>query len=610
MTSTTTGLPDRYRPLDQVGPDEPTPTGVIRSWRAKDRVLNRDVAIRVHTPSGPAAHEWITRALTAGGLATPALAMVYDASEGVGDPEAPGGAAYVVNEWIDGETLAERLQRGPLPDREVRTVLRRLAEGVAEAHRVGLAVGGLTPENVVLRPNGLVGLRGVPAATGTVDGDIAALGSLLETCLTGGGADSDAALHGPSDLVALARRARSSEPGQSLTSVAAMATLLAARPPAGPDRGRGGSSASRAEEADNGWLNRLTERRTPEAAPAAGRTGARAANDAADAPMRLDPEIMPPVPAVRPLTAGSTPLSSTALGGDTINAGTVAPVAGAYAGSPHAAAPSAASPPGPPVAPPPPVEEPYRAVPYTDPGYDDDSFAVLARDDVSDTSERGYGDTQETEVPAGRRKLVVVALSVLAVAVVVALAYWFGSRVLSVADSVDDVEGSTPSAATSAENPDEAAGPAAGEPVEITGAKSFDPEGDDGTENEGDVPLSFDGDPATTWSTLTYQGSPALGNLKSGVGVVYDLGGEHSLAAVTLATTLPGSTMEIRTGNTPDGGLDSFAVAASGAVEGTTDLTFAEPVTARYVLVWITELVPVEEGFQADLAEVAIRAAG
>ena len=61
-----------------------------------------------------------------------------------GDPQAPGGAAYVVNEWIDGETLADRLTDGPMPEREVRTVLRRLAEGVAEAHRVGLAVGGLT----------------------------------------------------------------------------------------------------------------------------------------------------------------------------------------------------------------------------------------------------------------------------------------------------------------------------------------------------------------------------------------------------------------------------------------------------------------------------------
>src|SRR5215211_7097018 len=134
MTSATIGLPDRYRPLDQVGAEEPTPTGVIRCWRARDRVLNRDVAVRVHTPAGPAAHAWITRALTAGGLATPALAMVYDASEGsvgtTGEGGTPGGAAYVVNEWIDGEALSDRLAAGPLPEREVRTVLRRLADGV------------------------------------------------------------------------------------------------------------------------------------------------------------------------------------------------------------------------------------------------------------------------------------------------------------------------------------------------------------------------------------------------------------------------------------------------------------------------------------------------
>src|SRR3954452_24073291 len=98
MTSTTVGLPDRYRPVEQVGPEEPTGTGVITSWRAKDRVLNRDVAIRVHAPGGPAAHSWIARALTAGGLATPALAMVYDASEGTPGTDGEGGNAYVVNE--------------------------------------------------------------------------------------------------------------------------------------------------------------------------------------------------------------------------------------------------------------------------------------------------------------------------------------------------------------------------------------------------------------------------------------------------------------------------------------------------------------------------------
>src|SRR3954470_16548042 len=298
MTSTTTGLPDRYRPIDQVGSDEPTPTGVIQCWRAKDRGLNRDVAIRGHTPAGPAAHAWISRALTAGGLATPALAMVYDASEGTGDPQVPGGAAYVVNEWIDGETLAERLTRGPMPEREVRTVLRRLAEGVAEAHRVGLAVGGLSPENVVLRPNGLVGLRAVPAATGSIDGDIAALGALLEVCLTGlaGGDGAARALTGPSDLVALVRRARSSEPGQGLSSVAAMASLLAERPRSGP--GGGAPSQQRTEpqpaDTDSGWLRRLRARPPPTAGggPAPG----------SDAPMPPGPP-----PARRPPTSWTRP---------------------------------------------------------------------------------------------------------------------------------------------------------------------------------------------------------------------------------------------------------------------------------------------------------------
>src|SRR5215213_4989718 len=394
MTSTTTGLPDRYRPLDQVGPDEPTQTGVIQCWRAKDRVLNRDVAIRVHTPAGPAAHAWISRALTAGGLATPALAMVYDASEGTGDPQTPGGAAYVVNEWIDGETLAERLARGPMPDREARTVLRRLAEGVAEAHRVGLAVGGLTPDNVVLRPNGLVGLRAVPAATGTIDGDIAALGALLEICLTGLGA-GQGPLTGAPDLVALVRRARSTEPGQGLSSVAAMAALLAERPRTG--QGSSGPSHKTADETDSGWLRRLREKRPEQAAAE---------------PVRMDPETLPPVPGVRPVSQSDTALTSAALGGDTIDAGFVAPAAGAYAGTP-------------------------AALPNSGP---DTWSGVLEGDEPADTDEDG----------ARRHRLLVFGLPLLALIVVVALAWWVGSTLLNVTDSVDDVEGSTPSASASA----------------------------------------------------------------------------------------------------------------------------------------------------------------
>ncbi|MCF6737437.1 hypothetical protein E9565_20145 [Blastococcus sp. KM273129] len=556
MASTTTGLPDRYRPLDQIGPDETTPTGVIQSWRAKDRVLNRDVAIRVHVPAGPAAHAWITRALTAGGLATPALAMVYDASEGSGDPQAPGGAAYVVNEWIDGETLAERLRSGPMPERDVRLVLRRLAEGVAEAHRVGLAVGGLTLENVVLRPNGLVGLRAVPAASGTVHGDITALGELLEACLTGVGPGARTAT-GPSDLVALARRARSTEPGQGLSSVAAMASLLAERPRTGPTPPL---PPHRGEDAEGGRRRRGRDRRAEAAAP-----------------VRLEPGTLPPVPPVRP-------------GGDD----EPAPVAR----SPHDTI--AAGP----------------ALPPAPPAGEEEPFGVLHAG--GSTPAGRYADPadldEDDEDDARKHRLVVVALPLLALLVVIALAWWIGSSVLSVTDAVDeDIDGSTPPA-TSAPGAEGGAGEEpAGEPgsaAAIAGAQVYDPFGDGAPENDDDVPLSYDGDPATSWPTLTYRGSPAFGNLKPGVGVVYDLGSPQDLTGVTVQTALPGATVEIRTADTADGALDDFAVAANGTLEQHTELPFDDTVTARYVLVWLTGLVDSPDGFSAELAEVEISTAG
>ncbi len=565
MTSTVTGLPERYRPLDQVGPDEQTETGVIQTWRAKDRILNRDVAVRVHTPAGPAAHAWITRALTAGGLATPALAMVYDASEGsvgrAGEDPAPGGAAYVVNEWIDGVPLSERLAEGPLPEREVRTVLRRLADGVAEAHRVGLAVGGLTPENVVLRPNGLVGLRGVPAASGTIDGDVDALGALLEVCLTGlrPGEAEPRPLHGPSDLVALARRARSTEPGQALSSVAAMAAILAERPRSRTATGGARGDRSEHQRADRHRLD-----------------GQRTDGHAAEAPVRLDPDTLPPVPFLRSAGAGDTVIAPVASAGDTVDARSVVPTGGAYAGS--------------------------RAVPA-----DDFAFGPLP-DDLYTGPPTGSTGADDEEDGAGRHRLLVVGLPLLALLVVIGLAWWVGTSLLSVAGSVD--EGSTPSISVptaGASGEDDA--PTASS-TSIQGAEIFDPEGDGQPENDGDVPLTFDGDPATTWSTVTYRGSAAFGNLKSGLGIVYDLGSAQSLAGVTVTTPRPGGTVEIRTADSPAGNLDGFEPAVSGTLEESTDLRFDEPVEARYVLLWITGLVADGDGFIGEIGEITIQATG
>jgi len=541
VTSTTIGLPDRYRPLDRIAPDEETATGIIRSWRARDRVLNRDVALRVHTPGGPAAREWIARALTAGGLATPALAMVYDAAEGTGGTE-PGGAAYVVNEWIEGTRLADRLAAdGPLPEREARSLVRRLAEGVAEAHRVGLAVGGLTPEHVVLRPGGLVGLLSVPAASGTEKGDIAALGALLELCLTGArsdGVDAGPAVIASPDLAALVRRARSDDPATGLSSVSTMVALLAER----PRPGTGPQEAVRPDGyTDSGWMRRLRDRRE--------------VTDG-DQPVRLERSALPPVPAAG--TARSLP--------------------------------------------------PRPAVPPVDEDH-------LDWGETFDTQDEAAPVDGHRNPTSARRRLAVVGLPLLALALVIAFALWFGNNVLSVAGSVDGVRGSTPrvtsaaGGATSAA-PSSAAAPAARVAVPVTAATIYNPYGDGDPENDEAVPRSVDGNPTTSWSTVTYRGSAAFGNLKPGVGVLYDLGSERALVGVTITTTLPGATVEVRTGGSPNGHLDAFPVAARATLKGTDDVAFTAPVTARYVLVWITGLATVHDGFQADLAEVAVTAAG
>ena len=77
-----------------------------------------------------------------------------------------------------------------------------------------------------------------------------------------------------------------------------------------------------------------------------------------------------------------------------------------------------------------------------------------------------------------------------------------------------------------------------------------------------------------------------------------------------VATVEEHATLEIRSGDNPQGSLDSFQVAAKGTLEGTTELSFDEPVTARYLLVWFTGLVDQGDGFSADLAEVEITSAG
>jgi len=65
-------------------------------------------------------------------------------------PTTHGEIDFITMEFLDGETLAERLHRGPLPPKEARTIARQLAAGLAEAHRNQVVHGDLKSNNIIL----------------------------------------------------------------------------------------------------------------------------------------------------------------------------------------------------------------------------------------------------------------------------------------------------------------------------------------------------------------------------------------------------------------------------------------------------------------------------
>jgi hypothetical protein len=147
-------------------------------------------------------------------------------------------------------------------------------------------------------------------------------------------------------------------------------------------------------------------------------------------------------------------------------------------------------------------------------------------------------------------------------------------------------------------------------PVPVASVTDFDPEGD-GTENAELAPLAIDGNPNTAWKTLTYYGRPNLGGLKSGVGLVVDLGSTKKVSSVQL--TLQGSPTSVEILGQPDSttkptSVDGLSKLAANAGAGTsTDLNFKQPAKLRYFVVWLTNLPSVSGGYQGAVAEIQPR---
>lgn len=136
----------------------------------------------------------------------------------------------------------------------------------------------------------------------------------------------------------------------------------------------------------------------------------------------------------------------------------------------------------------------------------------------------------------------------------------------------------------------------------IKAVTSYDPEGD-GQEGDNRLARAWDKDPATFWYSSTYVSSSWSG-LKSGVGLILDLGAAHKVKAVTV--TMHGrQSLQVLAGNDRAKSGATLLGAISG--DGALTVTAATPVTARYVVLWITNPANVGSGqYRAEVSEVAV----
>src|SRR4051794_16744877 len=165
-------LVDRYRTIERVGRG-----GMATVLLAEDERLGRRVAIkRLHAESPEdTARRFRREAKLGASLNHPNLVAVYDI---VTDDE----GVLIVMEYVDGETLRDAIDRGPLPVARAIEVLRGLAAGLDHAHGEGIVHRDVKPANVLLgRRSGEVKLADLGIATAVESTRITKSGTVMGT---------------------------------------------------------------------------------------------------------------------------------------------------------------------------------------------------------------------------------------------------------------------------------------------------------------------------------------------------------------------------------------------------------------------------------------------
>lgn len=127
--------------------------GMGEVYRARDTKLGRDVAIKILPRAFTTNHERLARfereARMLASLNHPHIGAIY------GVEEAEGVRALVL-ELVEGDTLADRIQPGPLRVSEALTIARQIADALDAAHEKGIVHRDLKPANIKVTPDGVV----------------------------------------------------------------------------------------------------------------------------------------------------------------------------------------------------------------------------------------------------------------------------------------------------------------------------------------------------------------------------------------------------------------------------------------------------------------------
>src|ERR1700729_494644 len=125
--------------------------GMGEVYRARDTRLDRTVAVKIlpsHLSEDPECKQRFDQeARTISSVNHPNICTLYD----VGHQD---GTDYLVMEYLEGETLADRLRKGPMPIDQVMRYGADICDGLEKAHRCGVIHRDLKPGNIMLTKAG------------------------------------------------------------------------------------------------------------------------------------------------------------------------------------------------------------------------------------------------------------------------------------------------------------------------------------------------------------------------------------------------------------------------------------------------------------------------